>query len=154
NRSTSQNGLENWYAQFEARLPEKDLGGLSERAVKASRAGMRLTVAEVDFTPTLAEQEAARVDLRKQLMEKVSDELKAVNAAFPGRDFRVAEISFGGVQAARPRMFAMAKMQDAAVAEAAPMAAGEVQTAQKLTLNATVTFAALAPVQVTSSQAK
>ncbi|HVY12705.1 MAG TPA: hypothetical protein VHB73_03980, partial [Alphaproteobacteria bacterium] len=131
-------------------LPEKALGGLNEKAVKLSRPGMHLTVAEVDFTPTLAEQEAVRESLRKQLMEKVAAELKSVNAAFPGRDFRVSEVSFGGIRpmmAAKAQMFREALAQNAAVADAAMAPGGEVQTAQKLTLSASVTFAALAPVK-------
>jgi hypothetical protein len=158
NRAASQNGLENWFAQFEARLPEKALGGLNEKALKLSKPGMQLTVGEVDFTPTLDENETARADLRKTLMAKISDELKSVNAAFPGRDFRVAGVSFGGVQAVtmqRERMV-MAKMGNSAQAMA-PMAdasmmesGGGVQTAQKLSLSATVTFAALAPLTSTT----
>ena len=139
NRSPSQNGLENWYAQFEARLPEKALGGLNEKAVKASKPGMQLTVGEVDFTPTLDENEAARVNLRKTLMGKISEELKSVNAAFPGRDFRVSDVSFGGVQsvhAAYSRAMMM-KRGDGAVAAMAPApemmqdAGGGVQTARQ-----------------------
>jgi predicted secreted protein len=155
NRSPSQNGLENWYAQFEARLPEKSLGGLNEKAQKASKPGMQLTVGEIDFTPTLDENEAARASLRKALMTKVSEELKTLNASFPGRDYRVADISFGGVQAMRAqRAYAMSKMARgnesmAAMAPAPEMmqdSGGGMQTSQKLVLSATVTFAALAPV--------
>jgi hypothetical protein len=153
NRSQTDTGLESWFAQFEARLPEASLGGLNEKATKLSKPGVQLTVGQIDFTPTLEETEAVRANLRKMLMDKVNAELKAVNTAFPGRDFRVSEISFGGVQAfgaLRQRLMTM-KAGSAEMAQAAaPMMdnsmGGGMETAQKLTQTATVTFAALAPV--------
>jgi hypothetical protein len=93
------------------------------------------------------------LNLRKVIMDKVSAELKSVNAAFPGREFRVADVSFGGVQSVRAA-YSQALMQKRVMAPAAPMAmdamesasaGGGVQTAQKMVLTATVTFAALAP---------
>jgi hypothetical protein len=156
NRSQTDTGLESWFAQFEARLPESSLGGLNEKATKLSKPGMQLNVGQIDFSPTLEETEAVKTSLRKQLMDKVNAELKAVNAAFPGRDFRVSEISFGGVQgfnAMRQRLMTMkgAHGEMAAAAPMAPMAmdnsmGGGMETAQKLTQTATVTIAALAPV--------
>jgi hypothetical protein len=155
NRSQTETGLESWFAQFEAHLPETALGGLNEKATKLSKPGMQLNVGQIDFSPTLEENEAVKVNLRKTLMDKINAELKAVNAAFPGRDFRVSEISFGGVQgfnAMRQRLMTM-KAGNAEMATAAPMApmmdnsmGGGMETAQKLTQTATVTFAALAPV--------
>src|SRR5262245_54978543 len=49
NRSQTETGLENWYAQFEARLPESALGGLNEKATKLSKPGMQLSVSQIDF---------------------------------------------------------------------------------------------------------
>ncbi len=67
NRSEDQTGLERWSATFEARLPETDLNGLAETAKKISKAGMQLTIADIDFSPTLEEMETARAGLRTQV---------------------------------------------------------------------------------------
>ncbi len=154
-RSQDKSGLENWRTRFEARLPEKALGGLGERTQKASRAGMKLSVSTVDFTPTLAETEAARAALRQNIMRQATSELKAVNEAFPGRHFRVMQIAFGGakIRPGNPRtamMKAEAAMDYAAAAPVPmPMSrGGDLQTARKITLSAQVTFAALPPENV------
>lgn len=151
NRSQTETGMENWYAQFEARMPEASLSGLNEKAIKLSKPGMQLSVNQIDFTPTLDETEAVRANMRRVLMDKIAAELKTANAAFPGRDFRLSDVAFGGVQAypaaMRQRMMTM-KAQGAEVA-AAPMAmdssSSGMETAQKLMQTATVTFAAVAP---------
>ncbi len=157
NRSQSETGYEDWYAEFEARLPEAALGGLNEKLKKSSKAGMQLTVGNIEFTPTLAETEAARANLRKSLMEQANAELKNVQAAFPDRGYRIAEISFGGVSVAgfRPnRMMAKMAMAPQAMDASEAGTAAPLETAQKLNLTATVTFAALAPASLQPGQAK
>ncbi|MBB6252500.1 hypothetical protein [Nitrospirillum iridis] len=137
-------GLDHWRAELEARLPETQLGGLADRARQASRAGLQIKVAGIDFTPTLAEQEAVRARLREALYRRVTEEMKALNTAFPGRDFRVGRVDFNAAvmpMMQRAPMMAMAKMADAAPAEGG----GGLDVAQKATQSAHVTFSAVAP---------
>jgi uncharacterized protein YggE len=150
NRSQSDTGLENWYAQFENRLPETALNGIHDKVKKASKPGMQLTVAGIDFTPTLAENEAAQAGLRKVIMDMANAELKTVQAAFPDRGYRIAAISFNGMNAMPvPMMNMRGRMMKGATAMMdAPMAEGAdsgVETSQKIQLSAQVTFAAVAP---------
>lgn len=152
NRNQSNNGLENWFAQFENRLPETDLNGLNDKVKKASKPGMQMEVGAIDFTPTLAENQAAEAGLRKSLMEMASAELKTIQASFPERGYRIAAISFNGAAAPMPfvpRMMAMKAMgapqADAAVTNEA--GGGGVETAQKIQLSAQVTFSAVAPTE-------
>ncbi|MEE3625980.1 hypothetical protein UCD39_18660 [Nitrospirillum sp. BR 11752] len=138
-------GLDQWRAELETRLPEAQLGGLADRARQASRPGLQIRVAGMDFTPTLAEQEAVRSRLRETLYRRVNDEMKGLNTAFPGRDFRVGRVDFnapviGGGMAPRAPMMAMAKTADGAAAEG-----GGLDVAQKATQTARVTFSAYAP---------
>ena len=147
NRNMDQTGLEHWSASYEARVPENELNGMAEDAKKASKAGMQLTLNEVDFTPTLDEMETARAGLRIKLLKQANDQLVTVNSTLAGRNYRIANVSFGGVipampQARRPMM--MKAMAMSAPAPANDEEGGEAQ-AQKLTLSATVTYAALAP---------
>lgn len=147
NRSQDATGMEQWYANFEARLPEVDLGGINEKAKGASKPGMQLSVAQVDFTPTLDETEAVRADLRKKIMEQAAKELAAINGTLNGRTYRIAAINFGGMHAPMPMMAPRAMMMKAMADGAVAESAGEapVETAQKIQMTATVTYAALAP---------
>lgn len=152
NRSQDPTGLEQWYAIFEARIPEAELGGIHDHAKTLSKAGMQLSVQGIDFTPTLAETETVRSDLRKTLMGLASKELDAINAAYPTRQYRIAQIYFGGVPGMAPQMVTMERkmmaMQDAAVPQAVMASvngSGGVETSQKIDMTASVTFAALAP---------
>ena len=152
NRSQDQSGLTRWDAVYEARLPESNIGNLSEKAQKASRPGMTLRVAGIDFTPTLAETEARRSELRADLYKRANDELARLNTTLPGRAYRIGDISFNGEMAA-PMPVAIPRMMMKAMA--APMMAESVsasapagaEVAQHLTVTAHVTFAAHPPTQ-------
>jgi hypothetical protein len=144
-RSTDQAGLERWSASLETRLAESALGGLADRAKQNSRPGLQLTVAQIDFTPTLAESEAARAKLREALYKRASEELQRLNAVATDRKFRLARIDFGTVQT-QPRPLAARNMTVAAEPGAEFKAAGaEMELSQKATMQANVTFSANAP---------
>jgi predicted secreted protein len=145
-RSTDQAGLERWSASLETRLAESALGGLADRAKQSSRPGMQLTVGQIDFTPTLAESEAARAKLREQLYKRATEELQRLNAVAGDRKFRVARIDFGTVQMQRPMAMARATMDKAMPApNFAPANGAEMELSQKATMQANVTFSANAP---------
>jgi len=146
NRSQDQTGLDRWSASFESRLPESDLGGLADAAKKASKAGMQITVGDVDFTPTLDETEAVRTTLRARLYKQATDQLAALNAALPGRGYRIAQISFDDADNAPPPPRMMHRpMVMMAGASAAPAPAPEMEHSEKLTMNAQVVYAAVPP---------
>ncbi len=155
NRGQDQTGIEQWSATFEARLPEAELGGIHQKAKAASKAGMQLAVQDIDFTPTLAEFEAVRAELRKTLLSQASKELDSVNAAYPDRNFRISQITFGGARPVMQPQVMMMKRGMAMASEASPSpmmmeggmtSNGSMETSQKIDLNAMVTFAAIAPV--------
>ena len=147
-RRQDEAGLDRWQAVLEARLAEAQLGGLDERAKKTSRPGLQLRVQEVDFTPTLAEMEAARGRLRTEIYRKVTDEPKAVNDTFPGRAFRVAHVNFefGTGPVPVPMKRARTAQMSAAAPEMAD-AGGAMDVAQKVTLTAHVMLQAVAPTE-------
>lgn len=152
NQSQDGAGLVRWDAQLEARLPESALGKLEETAQKISKPGLQFRIGEVDFSPTLAEQEDGVSKLRTQIYQRVQEELARINTQFKGRTYRVARVDFvPGYAAVRPMM--MKGMRNMAMDAAAPMAesavasnaAGGMSVDQKITLNATATFAVAAP---------
>lgn len=149
NRTQDQTGLERWSAQYEARLPEAQLGGLNDGAKKASKPGMQLSVFTIDFSPTLEERQTAQNTLRTQIYKMANDQLAALNAALPGRGYRIAMIEFGstGMPVAYAEPMAMKRGMVAAAPMMADAAGGEpaMERAEKATIAARVVFAALPP---------
>jgi hypothetical protein len=139
NRGQDQTGLERWSASFESRLPESALGGLNDGAKKSSRAGMQLSVGGIDFSPTLDEVEAARSTLRVRLYKEAAGQLAALNAALPGRGWRIAAIDFGNDEPIPPMPRLMKGQMAMAMASPAPDAG---ERSEKITLAAHVILAA------------
>ena len=79
---------------------------------------MKINIATINFTPTLAEVEATRAKLRQELYASAQAELKRVNAAFPDRPYRIGIINF----TQRPIVAARSEAgyDRATLAEAAP----------------------------------
>lgn len=96
-RSRDSAGLERWQVLAEARLMDKQLTGLHDKAQKASSPGKQIRVAGIRFTPTLAEREAVEAKLRGQIYKRVADEIAALKATFPDRSYRAGTISFNGM---------------------------------------------------------
>lgn len=153
-RAQDQTGLERWSASFEARLPENALGGLHEAAKKAGKAGMQLSVNAIDFSPTLDETESARAVLRAKLYKSAAEQLTALNAALPNRDYRIAEITFldtGNAQpyaqneivTTRQRMVAMPS--DATMSPVPVGAPKAMERSEKISVSAMVVMASLPP---------
>lgn len=141
-RNQNASGLEQWHAVIEARLPEAQLGGLSDRAKQASKPGLQIRVDNVDFSPTLAEVEATKTKLRGDMYKKISDSLAQLNQAEPDRKYRIMRIDFNGPVAvhAQARMKAMS-----APAPEADAGGGNIALSEKAYIGATVVFAAVAP---------
>ncbi|HUY68631.1 MAG TPA: hypothetical protein VMV79_04960 [Alphaproteobacteria bacterium] len=153
-RSQDQSGLERWNAGFEARLPESDLGGLGDKTRKLSKPGMQLAIGTIDFTPTLAETEAARGALRDKIYKMAQDQLEQLNTALPGHNYHIALIDFtggtsGGGEPPMPRVFHGPLMNGMAMAasEATATSTPEqppIERAEQITMTARVVLAATA----------
>lgn len=144
-RSTAASGLEQYSAMVETRLPDTALDGLADKVEDAGRAGFRLNLIDVSFTPTLAEVEAVNSDLRAAIYRMAGQELEQVNAAYPDRNFRVAAIDFyagGEPVLAEPRVRMMEAVQAAADVFSAT---GGVSVSQKLVLSARLVLEAQLP---------
>ena len=145
NRGQDQTGLERWSASFEARLPESALGGMADSAKKASKAGMQVTVGDVDFSPSLDETEAVKANLRTEIYKKAAEQLAALNTALPGRNYRIADIEFSDNGMPTPRLMrapvAMAMMNSSVASDSAP----DMQRSEKIHVSARVILAAVSP---------
>jgi hypothetical protein len=138
-------GFERWSVMAEARVPEAALSDLSAKAKGATKPGRSLTVASIDYSPTMAEREAVTDTLRTKVYERVGKEIAALNAAFADRGFRVRMIDF--TQSFRPMPMAKAEMQmmRSDMVQSAPAGGGGLAGAEKATITARVHLAAAAP---------
>lgn len=148
NRSQDSTGMERWSAQYEARVAEAELNGLNDKAKQSSKAGMQITVADVDFSPTLEETQAALAALRTQIYKMANEQLTALNATIVGRGYRIAAIDFVGDGAFGPMptpLYARGKRTMVArqLAEDAAVSMPAMERSDKLNLSARVVFAAL-----------
>ena len=146
-RSQDQSGLETWHASLETRLREADLGGLADKAKKASRPGLQLKIENIEFTPSLAEEQAANTKLRSQVYGMVKEELKRLNDADPGRNYRIGEIEFDAGEPPHPHPVPMMRRFTPAATAAIQQEPEEtpVTVQQKATLTANVTLEASVP---------
>jgi len=152
-RTQDQTGMDRWSVSFEARLPENDLNSMTDKAKKASKAGMQISVDNMDFSPSLDEMEASRAALRLRLFKEAGEQLSALNTALPGRTYRISSITFDmpSHSPAFRRGQSKGMMERASMAMApAPIASNDMgsgaSVSQKLVVSAHVIYAALPPV--------
>ena len=94
NRGQDASGMEQWNALYEARVQENQLSGLNEQARKVSKPGLQISVNNIDFSPTLDENQTAMSGLRLKIYKMANEHLNALNAALPGRNYRIAVVNF------------------------------------------------------------
>lgn len=138
-RNQDKTGMERWSATYEARLPEVVLSGLNEQAIKKSKAGMQISVQNIDFTPTLQEREAAKTALRSKIYKMAIKQKDQLNKDFPNRNFRISGIRFSGARHHSPRGGARL-MKSSSFAESAPLPSME--KSEKLRISANIILAA------------
>lgn len=136
-------GFERWRLVAEARLPEAALAELAGKATAATKPGRALSVASIEYTPTLEERETVIDRLRVRVYDRVAREIAALNGAFGDRGFRIRTIDFTSGFRPQPRMMTMARAEGvpAGAAKSAD-AGGGLAGAEKATLTARVTLAA------------
>lgn len=89
-----QTGLNRWYVTAEARIQEKNIAGLQDRAKDVSSPGYKVGISNVDFTPSLAEFETLRSELRADIYALAVAEAARLNTAMPGQDYHVRKVDF------------------------------------------------------------
>lgn len=134
-------GFERWRITAEARLPGAELGGLGASVKGLGEAGRSYAVEGIDFTPTLAEREAALAELRAEIYRSAAEELARLKAVYPDRGYRVAAINFQTGSMPRPLPAQMMRAEAAPKLMADGGMAGDT-VAQKAELRASVRFAA------------
>ncbi len=131
-RSQNQSGLEQLSVRAEARIPASQLASIRSQAKTISQAGQKYTVVGIQYTPSVAELQKTRAQLRAQIYAQARAELASLNKTFLDQKYYSHEINFnervipGPVQ---PRMMAMKVAGNTAAAEAMPVSNKVMETA-------------------------
>jgi len=159
NRMQDQTGLERWSATYEARIPENQLNNLSEKAKSNSKAGMQITVANIDFTPTLEEKQAVMSKLRQQIYKQANEQLAALVSVIPEKSYRISVINFtnepvtNGYGGGRMMKHAQFRSAEADMVASAPkMMESPAERSVKLTTRARVILASSAATTPTTTK--
>ncbi|MCG8490251.1 MAG: SIMPL domain-containing protein [Sneathiellales bacterium] len=120
--SKDRTGLTRWSVGAEARIEEKSISGLSDRAEDAGRPGFKMRISHVDYSPSLEETERLRSELRTKIYEEAQKEAARLNKVITGREYRIYSVDFsqmnGPVRSPRMEMRAqpmIAKSMDSGV---------------------------------------
>jgi hypothetical protein len=143
-RTQDDSGLEKIHLEAQARIPDQSLGDVRQQAKSFTKPGETYNIINIDYTPTVAEMEAVRNDLRAKIYSQIKDELARVNSVYTNQQYYVHSIDFAGFNAQPPQPMAGGRMMMAAVqanAEAQPAIA----VSNKITMQVTAILAATIP---------
>lgn len=140
-RSQDSSGLERLTVNAEARIPQDKLTNVFQQAKSVSYPGATYVVTGIDFTPSLADVEPVKAQLRDDLYQMVNAELARLNKAYPAQQYSVNQMAFneGQVMAPQPKLF-QRNMINQMAAESVS-AAPPLMQSQELTMTATVQVA-------------
>lgn len=93
-RSKDQSNLERLQVVAEARISETELAQISKRVEAVNKPGVAYRVANIEFTPSLAEIEQVRAELRNNLYEQIKAELANLNKIYPEVHYFVHNVTF------------------------------------------------------------
>lgn len=150
--SKDRTGLTRWSVGAEARIEEKSISGLADRAEEAGRPGFKMRVSHVDYSPSLAETEKLKSELRTKIYEEAQQEAARLNKVISGREYRIYSVDFSqmGGPLRNPRMEMraqpmMAKSMDSGVSSGKAGGAGaQLPVSRKHTMSAHIVLTSTA----------
>jgi hypothetical protein len=93
-RSASKTNLEQLHVVAEARLSDKAMAGLRERAHALNSEGQTYTIQDITYSPTMQDVSAAQARLRSQIYSQAKAEIDRLNAIYPKPGFILYNINF------------------------------------------------------------
>jgi len=114
NRNQDQSGLESVYIEATARLPEDALATLRDAAKNISRSGETYRIANIEFTPSLAETEKVRTALRNEIYLQAKAEIATLNKTYSDQKYFLHSITFSddALPILPPRPMMLAKVAE------------------------------------------
>ena len=98
NVSQNDSGLDQLHVEAESRLNEALLTDLNVKVKALTKPGLTFRVISVDFTPSLAELEAAKADLRSKLYKEALAETARINAIYPDKKYFVHSLIINSME--------------------------------------------------------
>ena len=97
-RNQDRSELERVYIQAEARLPADQLAGIRISADQLSKPGMKYSVSQIDYSPSLSEIEAVKNQVRDMLYQQAKTQIDKLNKIY-GQKFYLNNLQFndGGI---------------------------------------------------------
>lgn len=138
NRSLDQSGLERVQITAQARLPQKELSGLRDKAKSISKPGETYTIDNIAFTPSEDEWQKANLELRNNLYQQAKTEIDNLNKIYPDQKYYLYSIDFGSSP-----ISPMPMANEVMMAKSSGRAAAPVPVGNKATLQATVVIGSL-----------
>lgn len=138
-RNQDASGLERIHIEEQARLTADQLNNLRSKTDTLSKPGIKYSIIDMQFTPSLAEMQAAQDALRAQLYDKIKQETNLLNKTYD-QDFYVHNIQFFNGDAPMP--MPQNGVQFKAMAMAAAPSQGGTTMSQRLVMSADVVLAA------------
>ena len=87
-------GLNRWNVSANARLAEGEIAGLQDKAEKLSRAGFKMNIGNVDFSPSLDERNGLMANLRSRIYAKAKEEAERLSKVLGGDAYRIQTVNF------------------------------------------------------------
>lgn len=142
-RNPDSTGLERWRVLAEARVTAGTIGDVRGVATKQSAPGYRVTVAQIDFSPSPEAFEKARAALRKVLYKRAKTEMESLNEIFGEDAFGISTIDFTNgavplVAKAQPRVMRAESAQFDQTSSALAGGGASMAISRKLTQRALV----------------
>lgn len=94
-RSQDNSGLEKLYVVAEARISESELSNVNAIANSLSEPGIKYQVQNIDFTPSMADIEKAKTNLRKTIYHEAQTEIETLNTIYPSQQYVLHGVQFG-----------------------------------------------------------
>lgn len=93
-RSEDQSGLERLAIQAQGRVSETALTDLYTNAKSITKPGQTYRIVDIQFTPTMAEIEKTKADVRAQLYDKAKQEIARLDQTFPDQHYLLKQMQF------------------------------------------------------------
>jgi hypothetical protein len=94
NRSKDQSNLERLQVLAEARIGGAGLAQVAKRVEVVTKPGAAYRIASIEFTPSLADMEKTRTQLRDQLYSQIKTEIASLDKTYSNSHYFVHEIIF------------------------------------------------------------
>lgn len=139
-RTQDASGLERVHIEEQARLTADQLTNLRTKTDTLSKPGIKYSIIDIQFTPSLAEIQVAQDNLRSQLYSKVKQEIELLNKNYD-QTFYVHDLEFSPGDASPPQPMAQNNGNYKMVQMAAVPSSSQATMSQRMVMSVDVVLA-------------